>query len=304
MNVRDDTQKIPLPRYLQEHREEILHVFKTRIRNTRGWGYDAKAWRSVFADNPAVNDDLSKIIDKCEKCSGRITRRHVQSFACKIRSGNYPEIRRLFLACMIWGYGPDPNGPDNTKLALSDPRLEAVLEKSVERIKNTRIKEAYEGFTLRDCRSAFFTKFFYFVGKEYNIEPLPLILDSHVANFLEFLGKQEGWDISTFVEVNNRKKNGRISSIEEYPEGYIQYICSMHDWATKLGCPADDNIERFMYCKDKECEQKQKEESIPANGIMWKRDGAHCFYCDELLASPPFHNINIKEILGRHVCKH
>lgn len=243
MNVCDDTQKIPLPRYLQEHKEEILHIFdKASVSN-----YNPEAWRNYFRGNPGVSKDLNTIIGKCPTT---ISRKDVRYFAGKARSGGYEDLRGLFLACMIWGYGPDPNGPNNTKLALSNPRLKSVLEKSVESIKKTRIKEAYEGFNLKGCKSPFFTKFFYFVGERYNIEPLPLILDSHVANFLEALGRQEGWDISIFVQVHNREQDGRISSLNSYSKGYIQYICSMDDWAKKLGCSAD-NIEYFFYKKDK-----------------------------------------------------
>jgi len=155
---------------------------------------------------------------------------------------------------MVWGWGrdyKDQRGRKHTQAALSDPRLGEVLKQSVIRIKSGQIKEAYEGFTLKGCKSAYFTKFFYFVGEEYNIKPSPLILDRHVANALDFLGKQEGWSISTFLDVSKRKENGKISSIMEYPKGYIQYICSMHDWATELAC-SPDNIEYFMYKEDKE----------------------------------------------------
>jgi hypothetical protein len=246
MNVCDDMPKIPLPQYLQEHKKEILHIFD----DATGWDYNRECWQSHFADDRIVSDGLIRIE---EKCPDKICREDVRYFAHEAQLGAYEELRRLFLASMIWGYGADPNGPENVKQAFSNSgQLKEVLEKSLERIKNAQIKEAYEGFNLKGCRSAFFTKFFYFVGREYNIKPLPLILDSHVANFLEFLSKDKkgGFELSKFVKVDGRKK-GRISSVVNYSEGYIQYVCSMDDWARELGCPAADNIEYFMFKEDR-----------------------------------------------------
>ena len=135
MSICDNMPKIPLPRYLREHGDEIQHIFDNAGKNADTWHYDASVWQKEFKDNSEVSDDLSEIT---KKYPDRITRSHVQSYARKIRPGSYQGIRRLFLACMIWGYGPDPNGQANTKLALSAPRLKAVLEESVERIKNTQ----------------------------------------------------------------------------------------------------------------------------------------------------------------------
>jgi len=232
MSICDDMLQIPLPRYLQAHKEEILHIFHS----ASGWDYGPQGWRNYFVADPVVSNDLSTIK---EKCPNRISRTDVGYFASKARPGGYEELRRLFLACMIWGWGRGgkyKEGFKNTEAALSAPRLREVLEKSVERIKNAQIKEAYEGFNLKGCGQAFFTKFFYFVGQEWDVKPLPLILDKHVRNFLEFLSKdeQKGWHISTF----------------EGAKGYIQYVCSMNDWAQQLNCPAD-NIEYFMFKEGK-----------------------------------------------------
>lgn len=226
----NDTINIPLPRYLQVHKDKILHAFD----NASGGDYNPKAWQQWFADSYIINDDLNKIIGKCPN---KISRNDVRYFASQTHSADYDELRRLFLACMVWGWGKDykdQRGRRHTQAALSDPRLREMLEKSVTRIKSGQIKVAYEEFKLHGCRSAFFTKFFYFVGKEYSIEPLPLILDSHVANFLQFLGKEEGWDKSIFTKAR----------------GYLQYICSVNKWAGEIGCQAD-NIEYFMYKGDK-----------------------------------------------------
>jgi len=294
-------QKIPLPRYLREHGDKIRHIFVNAGKNADRWQYDASDWQNEFKGNSELSGDLSEIMKKCP--DRIITRSHVQSYACKIRSGSYQDIRRLFLACMIWGYGPDPNGPHNTNQALSDRRLKAVLEKSVERIRNTQIKEAYEGFDLNNCGPAFFTKFFYFVGHEHHVKPLPLILDRHVANFLRFLGGEEGWDLSLFAKTSPK------GYVKHYPKGYVQYICSMDDWAEGLRCSAADNIEYFMYKRDNELEKALGEvdgEGNPKVPIIYRRDGAYCLWCDAFLASPEpgagFTLDKIKRIVWRHGC--
>ena len=291
----NDIGKVPLPKYLRDHGEEILQAFGNASRQS----YDAEAWRSYFASDSVISSDLNEIAEKCPK---EIGRGDVGYFARETRSRSFPEIRRLFLACMIWGYGVDPNGPYNTKLSLSDPRAEEVLRNTVSRISNSQIKGAYEELDLVGCRPAFFTKFFYFVGKECAVKPLPLILDRHVANFLRFLDEEEGWRLSLFA------KTGRTGYVKRYPKGYVQYIHSMDDWAKALGCPAD-NIEYFMYDQDRKLEKAFDEvdqEGNPKIPIIFRRDGAYCIKCGVFLASPEpgvgFTSDKIRAVVWRHVC--
>ncbi|MGD0794287.1 MAG: hypothetical protein ABR958_01660 [Dehalococcoidales bacterium] len=292
MSICDGIKKIPLPRYLKEYSEEILHI-KFDKDDSLGQDYNPKKWQREFTGDPSVTDDLKRIR---QKCPVKISRSDVAHFAQETQSGGYPELKRLFLACMIWGYGQHDTGLTNTSKTLSDPRLRAVLEKSLERIKKTQIREAYQAFNLKGCGPAFFTKFFYFVGKEYNVKPLPLILDSHVANFLEFLSKQTTWELSLFA------KRSQKGFVKRHTEGYIQYICSMDNWSMKLGCAAD-TIEYFMYKRDQALVQEEKEEGIPEDSILWCHDGLRCSYCEELLSSPPFDKKNIKALITAHVCK-
>lgn len=248
MSICEGMPKLPLPRYLREHREEILHIFD----DSSGPDYSPEGWREYLHNNSVVAVDLDVII---QKCPVRISRRDIRDFAAKARSGSYPDVRRLFLACMIWGYNRDRKGPPNTGRALSDPGAEEVLKRAVGRIGSGQIKEAYDGFHLARCGPAFFTKFFYFVGKEWQIRPLPLILDRRIARFLHFLGGQEGWQSPLFAKVGQR------GYVRRYPEGYLRYICSMDEWATELGC-SSDNVEYFMYLRDKDraqCSTKPKE---------------------------------------------
>ena len=292
MSICDGMPVIRLPRYIHEHKQAIVDIFN----HERGVAYGFSGWHSHFKTDRLILQDLNLIKRQCPE---RICRKDVGYFAGKARSGGYDELRRFFLACMIWGWrrgGKYGQGFKNTEAAVSDPKLRQTLEESVGRINKGQIKEAYEEFDLDGCRSAFFTKFFYFVGKEYGARPLPLILDRHVASFLCRLGEMEGLDyLSEFVRTSPEGEVRRWSS------GYLRYVVSVNDWADAIGC-SPDHIEYFMYRKDKECEQMEDREGIPGNGLIYEPDGAHCFYCYELLASPPFCGVEIREKARKHVC--
>ena len=285
MSVCDGVPKLPLPRYLREHREEILHIFD----DSSGPDYNPEGWRGYLHNNPVVAADLDTII---QKCPVKISRKDVCGFAHNARSGSYPDIRRLFLVCMIWGYNRDPNGLPNTERALSDPRAEEVLKRTASRISNGEIREAYDGFRLARCGPAFFTKFFYFVGKEWQIRPLPLVLDRHIAESLRALGEEEGWQSGPFAKV------GRKGYVKRYSEGYVRYICSMDEWATELGC-LSDNVEYFMYLKDKD---RAHHSTKPKEVHMANRKKAREINDKWMSAAKPFckaHNLEREfEIIG------
>jgi hypothetical protein len=92
-------------------------------------------------------------------------------------------------------------------------------------------------FKLHGCGSAFFTKFFYFIGNEYNVKPLPLILDSRVKNFLRYLSRENGQEIW-----------GKLSFSKA--EEYVQFVYTIDSWAKELQC-LPDNIEYFMFKEGK-----------------------------------------------------
>lgn len=234
-------ETIRLPKYLLDHKDEILKL----LNSEKGTDYKAETWLQGFEDSviaTIVAEDLAEIK---KRCPNRITRGNIKDMVRETIFGGYPEIRRLFLAFMIWGWGNQGRGVKNTKRSLSHPRVKEVLEESLRRIKNGQIIQAYEEFNLPGCEPAFFTKFFYFIGLGYEIRPLPVILDKDVAKFLEFLSTQEDWHLQEFAKVD-RDREGEISGIKPYAEGYIKYVRTMDDWARELSCRAD-YIEYFMY---------------------------------------------------------
>lgn len=231
----------PLPVHLKLHRSDIVNS----LRHENGAKYDLAIWKKAFAGNATILKDLAVI---GQKCTGIIKRGDIRKLVTTALNSHKPsDIRIVFLASQIWGWGNRGIGINNTKRCLSEKNAENILVDSFNKVRGNQIGKAYNNFKLPRCGPAFFTKFFYFIGLALNTHPLPVILDTQVAIFLEFLGKQEGWDLSDFALVNrNRKKNNTISSIKRYEKGYIEYIKCMGDWATKLGCNADD-IEYYMY---------------------------------------------------------
>ncbi len=250
--VSTDASK-PLPAFIANHKDNIRDIFNVNKNQPGKWKYDSQLWLSSFKDDPVLLVRLSEVMKECPES---ITRQQVQDYAHKLLLGTVDANKNLFIACMLWGYGPDPNGPKNTKLALNASKINDVLLHSVEFLQFNKVMEAYEEFNLKGCGPAYFTKFFYFVGKVYNLKPLPLISDSHVASYLEYLGETERISGLNFFKVMSRGKQGKISRIGKHTSGYIDYINTLNVWADGIGCPAD-NIEYFLYLSDKKGSNNQ-----------------------------------------------
>lgn len=229
-------QIIKIPKRLLEAREEVLRGFG----NAPGTDYDKGLWQIYLKEDSNLVEDLNLI---AEEFPGRLKRGDLELLSVRAIDGEYPQIRRLFLASMIWGWGNRGRGMVNTRDALLYDSAEEILRMAVSLITKGSVVEAYERFRLPYCGPAFFTKFFYFIGLGAKIMPLPVILDAKVANSLEMLGTEEGWDLSIFAKMNGNK-----DYVRRYPEGYGRYIESMDKWAKELGqdCRAD-YIEYFLF---------------------------------------------------------
>jgi hypothetical protein len=217
------------PKRLLQSREQILKEFGSKAPTN----YDVSAWRKHFTGD----SDFEQIL---QEFPISIRRSDMERLSRQVRDGGYKQIRKLFLASMIWGYVKDDlRGAWRTNQMLSYPRAEEMLEKAARSISNGQIIEACKGFTLPWCGSVFSTKFFYFIGLGAGISPLPCILDDRVAQCLEQLGREEGWDLPVFDNVYGK-------GVRRCPEGYIQYIWSLDKWAKELRCRAD-YIEYYLY---------------------------------------------------------
>lgn len=218
-----------IPKRLLESKEQILKGFNSKAPTA----YDTGSWQKHFKGDSDF-EQISQVFPTS------IRRIDIEGLSREVRNGGYAQIRKLFLASMIWGYVKDDRrGAWRTKQMLSYHGAQEVLEKAARWVSNGQIVEACRGFKLPWCGSVFSTKFFYFIGLGAGISPLPCILDDRVGQSLEQLGREEGWNLPPFNDVHGK-------GIRRCPEGYVQYIQSLDEWAKELGCRAD-YIEYFLY---------------------------------------------------------
>ena len=147
----------------------------------------------------------------------------------------------FYIATMVWGYGVVGYGPWRTLRGLNQGNLTEHLTQVFNYIANDELENAYHFVNINYCGPAFFTKLFYFFGRN-QVENYPLILDSVIANRLEVQLGLNPIDYARF----SRNRHGQIVALRKYREGYIEYVNDMHAWAYDLQCSADQ-IELFLF---------------------------------------------------------
>ena len=150
---------------------------------------------------------------------------------------------------MIWGYGNKNYGPYRVNEMLRTPDFQENLEMASSNMRLGKIGTAYNKFNLSMCGPTFVTKYLYFVGLGQTINPMPLILDSVMARFLEKTVKQ----LDKYVKVNRNKK-GQITSLRRFSTGYLAYVNLLDDWAKDMKC-RPDSIELFIFQSYRQKEQ-------------------------------------------------
>ncbi len=222
--------------------------------------YTASNRKRYFRSDPFFNEIIQRFPNK-------ISRGNVKDLSIEAIK-DHSQIKKLFLATMIWGFGTVGFGPYRTHKMLNDKHSAQKLEMAVKGIvdaqklraeeeKLEEYKRACEDFQLPFCGLAFSTKYFYFVGLGCNAEPLPLILDARVAEALRGLLKNDAINLANFAKVQFDKR-GKISFVLHYCDGYALYVKCMNLWARapELNCKPDC-LELFMFkhassiCKQK-----------------------------------------------------
>ncbi|CAG1016913.1 hypothetical protein ANAEL_05903 [Anaerolineales bacterium] len=193
--------------------------------------YDSKVWHKWFAEDTDFNE-------LTQRYPQQISRSEVAELAGLSGSG-IP--RKVFLATMLWGYGTVGYGAYRTSIMVKVKGFQNIIEKSFSLVSDGKYIDAYEMFYLPMCGPAFFTKYFYFVGLGNKTMPLPLILDSVVANSLTQLGV----DIYRLARVV-KNSAGKITSVARYADGYFQYVEMINSWASEISC-RPDSIEKWLF---------------------------------------------------------
>jgi hypothetical protein len=163
-----------------------------------------------------------------------------------VKNPEFSYYRRLFSASMIWGFGGDREagyGPWRTSRMMASEEFRETLNCTSNLVLAGSIGEAYDKFKIDGCGPAFFTKYFYFLGRAVNVNTCPLILDAMVARSLEILlGKNE---LRRYARVVRNEKKV-IVYIHRVREKYLMYLELIRGWAQKLECAPDD-LECFLY---------------------------------------------------------
>ncbi len=220
---------VPIP--LKKHQREIQNINL----DEHFIFYNIEIWATKFGDDPDfqyLNQSYPNGISR-----GQVTQL-VQNIA--VRDFEFSQLRKSFLAAMMWGYGTTGYGPHRTRIMLDSPNVESVLTDTYYLLKEGKVVEAYQQFRvkrvnlIKRCGPAFFTKFFYFAGLGLKLKLLPLILDSRVEGSLSHTDMM-GKNISEIAAL-----------IDGSAKGYQKYIILMDEWAKELEC-RPDAIEYFLF---------------------------------------------------------
>ena len=216
--------------YIEKHLPEINRINP----EAQSIPYRRSHWNKLSSRNNYCRE----IIDESPSA---ITRKYIFEL-----SSNNKNPEKIFIATMIWGYGTTGYGSFRTQEMIQTPCFQESITRATLLIEDNRIMDAYKLFSIekkiKQCGSAFFTKFMYFIGRRIH-DQYPLIADSRVANaFDKILGREEVKNMFSFA----LRKDNAISSVGNNPHGYMKYLDVMHSTAKSLNCPADA-IELFLF---------------------------------------------------------
>lgn len=195
--------------------------------------YGHNRWREAFVGfddlvaTLRVDQDVAWLLDNCPSPLARD----------QILAINGPDpatqSRRILIASLMWGYGTTGLRYPQRLVAigglLADPGLDDLLGRCRDRLTKGDIGPAYQLLTvIPGIRSAFFTKFLYFLGRSLNLgSEYPLILDTLVSESLAWLtGYRELVALSSYWPTSDSASYGA-------------YVTRMHGWARQLGTTAD-----------------------------------------------------------------
>ena len=228
---------MPVPESIQENAEDIRALKPDAPR----FQINVASWQNHFAEDAEVMQLVKEFDDG--KFRRGISRPQVVALAPKGEEPSFAELRPLFVATMMWGYGPAGYGPWRTCKALHDPRIETALPDAYRRILNHELEAARRGFAVNWCGLSFSTKFFYFIGRAHNIRPpLPLILDMRVIGNLCHYAPE----LADTIASCQRNDNDEVVSFYVYSNGYLLYMNTLNDWAKKMNVKPDQ-LEFFLW---------------------------------------------------------
>jgi hypothetical protein len=202
-------------------------------------------WESV-----SIDINLDEILGKNKHA---ISRNRILSIAPKFDPYNliscnqaYPDLKKLFIAVMIWGYARTGYGPHRVAKMLKSPNLKKTLCEVSRAVAFGMYGSAYDSFRkakIPELGPSFASKFLYFCSATDNYPIKALIFDSRVASSLR---KSDFPTDYSYYLTKNPKDD---SFVKWNTKGYLQYLILMHNWASRLNCKAVQ-IELFLFNYD------------------------------------------------------
>lgn len=183
--------------------------------------------------------DVMRLVKKFRR---GLSRADVAALVPKKKNPTYAQLRPLFIATVMWGYGDNGFGAWRTCKMLRDPKIKQALPRAFKQILAGEFETARKEFVVDWCGPSFSTKFFYFIGRAHKLSPMPLILDSRVIDHLD----HKKHNLASKIAYCKRGEDGILADFRIKRKGYSLYINTLNDWAAKLKVKPDQ-LELFLF---------------------------------------------------------
>ena len=230
------TNSYPIPTVLAKAKNHIRKLEPDKVR----FCIAPDMWKEHFPKDADVRA-------LAEKFRGGITRAKVLSCAPKTKKPTFSELRPLFIATMMWGYGNTGYGPWRTSKMLKSCGIKQALPDACSQIIAGDWQAANDNCAvIRFCDTPYFTKFLYFVGRAQKTETMPLILDSFVYDELHRCAEAE--ELMETVAWHKRNPKGFVGTlrVRKRTKSYALYVKVLNSWARRLKVKPDQ-LEYFLF---------------------------------------------------------
>ena len=163
---------------------------------------------------------------------------------------NLPELKRLFIATVIWGNGLDKRWYFRPAVMLRSPNFNSIIRQVSRAVYEGFIGNAYgtlhrnQTSLINELGATFATKFLYFLATPLNCKIKPLILDDRVSISLRKLIKKAKLPDEYWRYITNAAP--QLTNPRWTDSGYLEYLIIMHHTACALGVRADQ-LEMFLW---------------------------------------------------------
>ena len=233
---KEETMRFTVPATLRKAKIRIGNIKKSEVDEV--FGIPSGRWEYHFPRDADVRCLVNDFRDE-------ISRAKVVNYAPKTQTPTFSQLRRFFIAAMMWGYGErERYGPWRTRAMLDNPATKKALPNAYRHILDGDLQAAVDAVSgIKWFASTRFSKFFYFVGCAHKTRPMPLILDTYVLDELQRRQPTLAKEVATPQYKDN---SDVVASFRPLKGGYALYVKEANDWARELGVKPD-RLEFFLF---------------------------------------------------------